>query len=438
MSFRDAVKLKIGAECFARIEQEANREVTLALQMPLKDKYDTKQFYQPRLLLAEFQGDYGRFESAGLKILPGDIADVLFRCKLLRAVKNENEYQQRSGHSGIFGNRSVSPNWGDRTTPLDDVENNYVSVLEHDIQERTLLTHISSFNTSPAEVAQQQGFFEDLFAALVLPFVSFLDGEHLTEKHKQIEPGLRSYDPVATKRFFSAPSLGYTVSGSRNYCLWHGTAWLRTFLNMLRIAGFIHPGQKEFTLGPQMEPPTYPVFLGLHAEGSYQWTEDKKESWQKFPDGCLFRSFGFRGLSNMWLDHRNFAGIKKFMLDHKQIFRNLKHPWNETNINDVAPILDVLSSATQIPDLGAKILLIHCCLEHLFVPGNTGAENKKYIIGGLKALRPQLSTWFESLYHERCEYAHKGFVLRTDGTLALITDSIRNVMSILVAKLSVS
>lgn len=438
MLFRDEVKRKIGTECFARIEHQAEKEVALALKMPLKDQYNTEQFYQPRFLLVEFQGDYERFERAGLKILPGDLVEILFRCKLLRAVSSEHEYQQRMGHSGIFDNRAILPSWADRTAPVDDVQNKYVSVLEHDIQERTLLAGLSSFNTSSADVERQQGFFEDLFTALAVPFVSFLDGEHLTEKHKMLEPGLKTYDIAATKRFFSAPSLGYTVSGSRNYCFWHGTAWLRTFLNMLRIGGFIYPGQREFTLGPQMEPPTYPVFLRLHAQGSYQWAEDKKESWQKFPDGCLVRSFGFRGLSNMWLDNRNCPGIKKFMLDHKQIFGSLKDPWNKTNVNDVAPTLDILSSATQIPDLGAKILLIHCCLEHLFVPENTGLENKKYIIGGLKALKPQLLTWFTSLYDKRCEYAHKGFVLRTHGTLALITDSIKNVMSILVAKLSVS
>ena len=140
----------------------------------------------------------------------------------------------------------------------------------------------------------------------------------------------------------------------------------------------------------------------------------------------------------MWLDLRNFSKIKKFMLDHRAIFDHLKNPWNATNTGDVAPTLDILSSATQIPDLGAKILLIYCCLEHLFVPEQAGAENKKYIIGGLKALKPKLAPWFDSLYLQRCEYAHKGFVLRTDATWMLISDSMSNVMSLLAAKLSVS
>jgi hypothetical protein len=186
-----------------------------------------------------------------------------------------------------------------------------------------------------------------------------------------------------------------------------------------------------------MEPPTYPVFLGTHSFGSYQWREDEKESWQKLPDGCLFRSWGFRGLSNMWLDFRNFQAMKQFMVDHKYIFEQLRNPWSDRSVKEVAPILDILSSATQIPDLGAKLLLIYCCLEHLFVPAQAGAENSKYIIGGLNALKPGLRPWFDDLYDQRNQYAHKGFVLRNEKTLALIRDSVKNVMTLLVAKLSV-
>jgi hypothetical protein len=438
MSLHDAVKLHLmRSEGYAHIEAEAQKEVALAMQKPLKDQYGTDQYHYPRLLLKEFQAECDRFEKAGIKVLPADLVDILFGCRLLRATKNEQEYRQRGGGSSPFGTRPNLPNWTDRTTPLDSLVEQYVNALEADIRERTLITHISSFNSGPQEAITQQSFFEDLFTALGVPLVAFLDSDHLIEKHQLLEPGLRTYDAATAKEFFSASSFGYTVRGTKSYCFWHGTAWLRTFLTVLRIAGFIHPGQREFTLGPQMEPPTFPVFLGMHSHGSYQWDEDKKESWEKLPDGCLFRSFGFRGLSNMWLDLRNFPGIKKFMLNHKSIFDTLKNPWSLSNTNDVAPTLDILSSATQIPDLGAKILLIYCCLEHLFVPEEAGAENSKYIIGGLNALKPQLVSWFHRLYGQRCEYAHKGFVLRNDESFALISDSMKNVMSILVAKLSV-
>jgi hypothetical protein len=437
MSFHDTIRSGIRVECHAHIEHESEREVALAMEKPLKDKYGTDQYHSPRLLLREFQADCDHFENARLRVLPADLVDVHFGCKLLRATKNEQEYRQRGGGISPLGIRPNLPTWKDKDVPLDSLLKKYVDGLEADIRERALITHVSSFNSDPTEVVMQQGFFEDLFAALGAPFVVFLDGDHLIEKHELLEPGRIAYDRAAAKEFFSASSFGYTVVGTGNYCFWHATTWLRTFLNMLRIAGFIHPGQREFTLGPQMEPPTFPVFLGMHSQGSYQWSEDKKESWEKLPDGCLFRSFGFRGLSNMWLDSRNFPGIKKFMLDHKSIFEHLKNPWSLSNINDVAPTLDILSSATQIPDLGAKILLIYCCLEHLFVPEDAGAENSKYIIGGLNALKPQLVSWFRRLYGQRNGYAHKGFVLRTDETFALIADSMKNVMSLLVAKLSV-
>jgi hypothetical protein len=436
MSFRDNVKAKMGAERYVHIQAEAEKEVALAMQMPLKDKFDQDQYYSPRLLLRESQADYEYFHRVGLQILPLDLFLVLFRCKLLQAARSEREFQQRSDQPGFFANLAIRPQWADKGMPFGALEDKYVSGLETDIQERTLISPINSLNPDQLGMDQQQNFFADLFQTLTVPLVIFLDD--LVEKHKQREPGLKTYELDTAKKFFSAPSLGCTTTGTETYCFWLGTVWLRTFLNMLRIACFINPGQVEFFLNAKMEPPTFPVFLGRHAQGAYQWQEDKKESWEKLPDGSLFRSWGFRGLSNMWLDLRNKPAVKQFMLDHKCIFLHLANPWGDKSARDVAPVLDILSSATQIPDLGAKLLLIYCCLEHLFVPSQTGAENSKYIIGGLNALKPGLATWFRDLYSQRCEYAHKGFVLRTDKTLALIRDSMKNVMTLLAAKLSVN
>jgi hypothetical protein len=439
MTFMGTIKATLRPDGYERIEGEAQQEVALAMQMQLKDDFGQDRYYSPRLLLREFESESERFRKAKLPVLPADILRALFRCKLLRAVKDEKEFQQRMGIPSLFENRALFPHWADKATPLADSEDRCVSVLQTDIRERTLVTHVSSLH-SPSRgggvACSHQEFFDDLVRTLQVPIVSFMD-EDLTAKHRHLEPGLPSYGPDKAKNFFSAPSLGSTIQGTEGYCFWYGTVWLRTFLNMLRIAGFIYPGQREFTLDAKMEPPTFPVFLERHAQGMYQWKEDEKPSWKKLADGCLFRSWGFRGFSNMWIDRRNIQQIKQFMLDHKSIFENLENPWNDTSTKDVAPILDILSSATQIPDLGAKILLIYCCLEHMFVPSNIGTENKKYIQGGLNALRPQLNVWLNDLYEKRCDYAHKGFVLRTDKTLTLITDSIKNVMSLLIAKLSV-
>jgi hypothetical protein len=436
MSFIDSIKAKIGGGRYGHFHAEAEKEVALAMQMELKDKFDQDQYYSPRLLLREFQADYEHFRKVGLEILPLDLFLVLFRCKLLRASQSEKEFQQRSDRPIFFANNAMRPQWADKAVPFDALENKYVNGLETDIRERTLISPINSLNPDQGSMDRQQSFFEDLFHTLAIPMVIFL--QDLIERHKRSEPGLRAYELETAKKFFSAPSLGYTTTGTETYCFWLGTVWLRTFLNMLRIACFINPGQIDFSLNAKMEPPTFPVFLGRHAQGMYQWQEDKKESWEKLPDGSLFRSWGFRGLSNMWLDQRNCPATKQFMLDHICIFAHLKNPWSDKSARDVAPVLDILSSATQIPDLGAKLLLIYCCLEHLFVPSQVGADNRKYIIGGLNAIKPGLATWFRDLYDLRCEYAHKGFVLRTDRTLALIRDSMKNVMTLLAAKLSVS
>jgi hypothetical protein len=57
MSFKDTIKVRMGAELYGRIDTEAGREVALAMQMPLKDGFNEDQHYSPRLLLREFQTD---------------------------------------------------------------------------------------------------------------------------------------------------------------------------------------------------------------------------------------------------------------------------------------------------------------------------------------------------------------------------------------------
>jgi hypothetical protein len=309
--------------------------------------------------------------------------------------------------------------------------------LETRISERILLTHITSFESVLASPAKPQNFFDELFAKLGFPFLCFIDEEQLIAQHKHFEPGLMSYDSVDAARFFSASSIGFKTFGSRNYCLWYSSVWLRTLLDLLRIASYIHPGQRSFGWDVKMTGPTFPVFLGDHAAGVLKYDEDRKEQWAKIPDGCLFLSFGYRGLSKMQLDNRTFTKLENFIRDHKAVFDCLKNPWNAKSIFDIAPSLDILSSATQIPSLGAKILLVYCCLEHLFVPGVAKGENKKYIIGGLNALGPELLPWFYELYDLRCSYAHKGFVRSDDRTMVLIAESMKNAMKLLVRKLSI-
>lgn len=66
--------------------------------------------------------------------------------------------------------------------PFDALEDKYVSGLETDIQERTLISPINSSNPDHQGVGPHQNFFDDLFQTLAMPLVTFMDD--LTEKHK--------------------------------------------------------------------------------------------------------------------------------------------------------------------------------------------------------------------------------------------------------------
>lgn len=433
MSFLETIKKQIGDELYSRLEKEAEKEVALAMKMPLKDKWGQEQYYRQRFLLAELLSECKRFEEIGLKISPVDIVLALFRCKMLFAAQGEDEYMKRIG--GGMHNFGL---WRDKSKgPLDTIINLHFDRLADSLQERTLLAEINSFKELNPKIGTQshQKFFDGLFAKLNAPFVSFFDDSNLMEKYKRAEPGLGEYDAKKAKEFFCAPSIGFTTFGSEMYCYWHAASWLRAFLNILRIAGFINPGQMNFGptdinfLGPKAA-----VFLGTYSQGCYCWEEDAREPWAKTPDGSLFLSFGYRGLSKMWLDSRTYGGIEKVILENQKILEHLKNPWSEKSLRDVVPTLEILSSATQTPDVGAKILLIYCSLEHLFVPINVKRDNKKYIVGGIHAIRPDLLPWFERLYDLRCEYAHKGFVVRDDKIRGLIFESMRNALSLLVAK----
>lgn len=432
MTFQQELKTIIGEDIYAKLEKEANIEVSLALKMPLKDQDGRDKYYQTRFLIPLMISECELFEQKGLKVSPEDITNVLFRCKMLFAVKSEDEYQQRVGVSIIDESKFAIP-WAKKSDGIDSLIDEYLDKLETLQKERTLIAEINSFHS---DSAIQQVFFGQLFGKLDFPYSCYLDEAQLIDKHKILEPGLSKYDLNEAEKFFCAPSLGFTTFGSSTYCRWYASAWLRTFLCLLKISGFLAPGQIEFgQSGVEIMPPTYPVLLGTHSHGVFCWEEDKKESWEKVPDGCLFRSFGYRGISKMWLDRRNFGGIEKIFLEDKKILDLLKNPWDKRYLNDVAPTLDILSSATQIPDLGAKVLLIYCCLEHLFVPKKIRTDNKKYIVGGINALRSDLLEWFDRLYKLRCDYAHKGFIQRDETVLRLIMESVRNVLKLLIAKI---
>lgn len=432
---QDKLRKEIGQDIYSHLDNEANKKVSLSLQMPLLDENGKKNYYQQRYLIGNLLDECRHFEELGIKSSPIDIIQTLFKCKLLFAVKSLDEYHQRAGGRFLSEPQFIIT-LNDKSKGVDALISEHLERIEDDIRERVILSAVSHVNSTSTE---QQLFFEGLSEKMNAPFECFFDEDILLEKYKAHEPGRIDYTKEDAKRYFSNPSIGFRISGSEIYVLWYASAWLRTFFNILRIAGFIYPGQMDFGChAHEITAPTCPVVLGTNSSGFYTWEEDTKKPWEKIPDGCLFRSFGYRGQSIMWLDKRTFGNIEKFVLENRIVFDGLKNPWTLQNINDVAPTLDILSSATQIPDLGAKVLLIYCCLEHLFVPKEVRRDNKKYIIGGINALKPDFLSWFKRLYDLRCDYAHKGFVIKSDELLRLVKESMNNVVALMVAKLSLS
>ncbi len=436
MSYLDTIKNQIGQDRFERLEKEADRELSLALKTPLKNQYGEKQYYRKRVLLGDLFLDCHFFDEKGLGILPTDLVDAIFRAKLLFASQDENSFLQRSGEGAY-----ALGIWSRKPAKLEEALEYFFEWIKDSIKERTLLTQISSFKApsgggSEEDYQAVENFFEQLFQKLGTPSVAFVDQEALMEKYKQMQPGLLNYTKEHCQQYFYAPSIGFRVSGSESYCYLYAAAWLKTFLQLLRIAGFLHTPQIDSHTDISFLPPKGSVWLGSRAEAAYSWTEGAFEPWRKSPDGNLCLSFGYRRLSNMWLDKRTFRRMENLILDNRKILESMKRPWKEQTLRDVIPTHDLLNTLTQLPDEGGKLLLLYCCLEHLFVPPGFTRDNKKYIIGGMNALRPDLLKWFDELYKRRCAYAHKGFLVPGEQTRGLMVESVKNVLALIMAKVA--
>lgn len=431
---RDTIEKRIGKVVYSRLEKIADNEVSISLKMQLIDENRNKNYYTLRLATGDLLDEYKLFDDLGLKFTPFDVVNVLFRCKMLFAVDDEEEYSQRVGGGSYVDEIKFIVRWQDKSKGVDTVIDQYFGRLDEFINPKTLIVQIDNFYPNNSAI---QSFFDALFEKLGFSFVCFVNDKQLKKKHKNVEPGLRKYTLKNSKQFFSFPSIGYTTFGSEDYVFWYSMSWLRTLLNMVRIAYFISPPQIDFGVSAiKISAPLTPVFLGDYSTGCFCWDEDAKSPWERIPDGSFLLSFGYKGVTKMWLDVRVFSRIENFLIENRRIFDCIKNPWKKQSLYDVAPSLDILSAATQVQDLGAKILLIYCCLEHLFVPIDVRKDNKKYIVGGINALKPELLPWFNQLYELRCSYAHKGYVLKSDKVRGLVFESMKNTVSLLGAKLS--
>lgn len=411
MDFLTEIKETISAELYQKLDKYASSAFSKNFHsntIPGQESFIEELL---PLLVCECE----RFENLGMKISPIDVINILYKCKLVRSSKTETDYQTKTYRCNLVDEFDFYVPWEKRNEHIDELIKEYFERLKSSLKENTLLIEINSFKGDSYEI---QSFFDDLFSSLNYPFKAYIDKE-------------------ATNKNIPTPSIGFTVFGSLCYCRWYSNAWLKSLMSLIKIAGFIHPSQINFGWDiAERQSACYPVFLGTGSSGCFAWNEDAKDPIVKIPDGCLSHSFGNRSITNMWFDIKTFGEIRKFVLENKMILELHKNPWSRNVQNDVIPILDILSSTIQSTDLGAKILLIYCCLEHLFVPQGITKNNRNYIVGGINSLNYHILDWFDELYSYRCNYAHKGYIKRDSKTIDFITLSINNVLLLLKLKVN--
>lgn len=431
MSFIEEIKTVIGEELYSNLNKLANGVFSQKSQVYSNTPIGQNSYIEeilPKLVI-----ECELFENKNLKISPIDVINILYKCKLVKASKTLEDYNKKIVGYNLVDEFDFFIPWAERDNSEESLIQDYFERLKSFLKSNTLIVEISSFNGGSYEI---QCFFDNLFKELNYPFRAYIDSVKICQEHKKLE-SLAEYDLEKAKNYFSSPSIGFTVYGSSLYCRWYSNIWLKSLISLLKIGGFIYPGQIEFGDNvAAIQAPNYPVFLGTASRGCFIWNEDKKEPLIKIPDGCLSRSFGNRSITKMWLDIRTFEYIKKFMLGNRPIFELLKNPWNKYIQNDITPTIDILSSTIHSTDIGAKILLVYCCLEHLFVPSNIKTNNRNYIIGGIYSLDRELIGWFDELYGYRCDYAHKGYIKGNEKILEFIQLSILNTLTLLRLKLN--
>lgn len=433
MSYLNYIRDKLGNDIYWKLEEQADIEVGLAMKMELL--YDDRKdnYYNSRFLLPELLQEYKTMIEIWLTISPQDIVNILFKCKLFK-IANQSEYRQRNWWWSYVDEIRFCISNNEKDKKLDDLIIKYFDRQKEFLSDKILITRLDGLaNTSNASK-----FLDKLFENDFLPFTSFIHVDWLNEKYFDISE--KDYDDPYKKidEYFQSPSIWCHVSWSSLHCHYMWSVYMRTLLQLIKISWYINCWQIEFGRDIRINAPIWSVFLWTGTSWCYSRNEDKKEPWLRIPDGWMRRSYWFRWTSPLWLDDRNFDKIDTFFKENKVVREYIINPWNDTYLDDISPILDILCSATQIQDVWAKILLLYCSLEHLFVPSWMNRDNKKYIVWWINTLNRNLLPWFDKLYWLRCDYAHKWYIRNHDAIISTIIESFKNIIWLLRSKISIS
>lgn len=117
--------------------------------MPLfDDVIQTQKFYGQRDCLGDLLQECELFENKKLQIMPTEVVDLLFRCKMLYAAESEMEYRQRTGGWDFHSPLPRAIHWTDRSQPIDAVIEQALDCLNQDVRERSSLIRLNSFTSA--------------------------------------------------------------------------------------------------------------------------------------------------------------------------------------------------------------------------------------------------------------------------------------------------
>nr|WP_320000135.1 hypothetical protein [uncultured Draconibacterium sp.] len=298
----------LGSDLYHRLDKVADS----AFSKDFKFKQPLGQEHIEELLPELVEECYS-FEIMTLKYSPIDIVNILYKCKLLKSSETEEKYKKQQMFS-LNNEFDFYVPWNRKKENLNTLIDYYFERLLSLLKDNTLIIEINSFKGNTNSI---QTFFDNLFSSLDKRFKAYI-----------------SNNSTGTKK--TNASIGFKVYGSMCYSRWYANAWLKSFMSILKIGGFLYSSQVNYGWDYAEQPiSTYPVFLGTSTSGCFVYNEDTKKPLVKIPDGCLCHSFGNRSITNMWFDIKTFKKVKGFILENKSIFEFHINPWNKTLRTDI-------------------------------------------------------------------------------------------------------
>ena len=446
-SFFQEIKAKTSNATWKKLEAIANREVGLALRAEIfiDPSYARSKYHRLSYFFPDIFNLYSHFYISNVGVSPWEIINILFRCKLIRIVKSQGEFDARTGGGGSFVDSS------DFRLTMQDAEKEYADLITERFEilkkqtenegEKAVIVAIWNFDCYSEGM---EGFtleMEKRFPGFHFLFTS----QQLVDFQKRFDIGmpLSNYTPENARQYLMSLmgnffAIAYVGKGGDDYVSRYALPVIKMLCDFFRIFGFIYPYQRD-SGGDRDYRYDAPIGYSLICSGStnshgcFLWREERKPLVDRHPDGNLFLSFGFRSIARLHLDVRTFPAYLDLFDKHKTLFNVVLKPYTGAYTNDVLPIIHLLSTASQVQDYGGKVLLLMCCLEHMYA--KDGFRGIKSITKQVELFRPDLVSWILELYRLRCEYAHNGYLSGISDLNSFAAESMKNCLELLQANI---